>query len=258
MKNLLLALGLFFCLNAIPALAQDNQPTIENKAKEFNSISRDRVLIELNYTGWYNDDSSFFGEDSVQMKWFNRGLNLYFMWDLILGDKEKSRFAFAPGLGISCHNVYMNARPTTVIDQETLTAGSVFVPITDNYRNNKIATTHIEVPLELRYRSKPDQFSRSFKVAVGLRLGYLWQKNYKYKGEISVPNIDPEEADNILSVKTKSLTIPGMSKYRFGPSLRIGYGNVSLVGFMSLNKLFEENRGPGLQPFSIGVTFNSF
>ncbi len=239
---------LFFTLFSCQFLAAQ-----ENNDKSYNAISRDRVLMELNYTGWYNQQSEFF--DTISTKWYNRGINLFFMWDIPLGESKDSRFAFAPGVGISNHNVYMNARPDfdTRSDSLSATAGqTVFRPITQSYRKSKLATTYIEAPFELRYRSKPDKFSRSWKVAVGIRLAYLIQANAKYKGTIT------NEYGASETVKTKDLEINGISKYRFGPSLRLGYGNVSLVGYFSLSDLFTAERGPTIQPFSIGITFNSF
>jgi len=251
---------LFVCIFCI-------QSTFSQEIKEdksyLNSISRDRVLVELNYTGWdtdyqfsneiftvdENNDTTFTTNlTDLKQKWFNRGLNLYFMWDIALGDKKSSNFAFAPGLGISMHNVYSNAQMVSFQNDSTTFRSLENV----SRRNNKLATAHIEVPLELRFRSNPDKFSRSWKVAAGLRLGMIISKNAKFKGNVL------DENGNTITVKTKNLDVKGFSQYRIGPSLRVGYGNVSLVGFVALTDLFEANKGPKINQFSIGITFNSF
>ncbi len=237
--------------------------TEEKDQSYLNTISRDRVLLELNYTGWDTDhqmiNSSFtvnenndttFSEvvNDLTQKWFNRGLNLYFTWDIPLGDKKSSNFSFAPGLGLSMHNVYTNARPTSFANDST-----AFYSIENvSKRNNKFGTTHVEAPLEFRFHTNPDQFGRSWKVAVGLRLGILMSRNAKFRGTLEDPNGSP------ITVKEKMLDIKGMARYRVGPSVRLGYGNISLVGYMSLTDLFEANKGPQVRPFSIGITFNSF
>lgn len=282
--------GIMLCGGSL--LAQDTQPTKTKKDKKvkvrnnkdkgvnnqmseqtnasFNSISRDRVLMELNYTGWYNPPTTI-GTTTVtdvdgnvntieatfpiNLKWFSRGANLYFMWDIPLGDKKTANFAFAPGLGISNHNVFSDARPFLDTNSESETFGETnFFRIEGvGYRFSKLATTYIEAPLEFRFRSKPDQYSQSWKVAVGLRLGYLIQSNAKYKGSI----IDSQSGAS-FETKIKNLSKEGYNRYRLGPSFRIGYGYVSVVGFMSLTPLFEANKGPDTQAFSIGITFNSF
>lgn len=219
----------------------------------FNSISRDRVILELNYAGWDQNPQM---PDSISTRWYNRSFNAYMMWDIPLGEqKEKSRFAFAPGLGFSNHNIYSNGRIDRDRDEESETYNQTIfrlIPDSLDVRNNKLATTYLEAPFEFRFRSKPDKLSNSWKVAIGMRVGYLLVANAKYRGQ--EVNIHGE----INSVKTKDLVIPNISRFRFGPSLRIGYGNVSLVGYMSLSSLFERNLGPDIKPFSIGISFNSF
>ena len=246
-----LILSLFFC--SLFTVAQTENT--EKSTNYVNSISRDRVLVELNYTGWDTDfkftniinDTTVTISDFKQ-KWYNRGLNLYFTWDIPLGNKKSSNFAFSPGLGVSIHNVYTNARPVSYANDSTAFSSIENV----SSRNNKFTTTHVEVPLEFRFRTNPDKFGRSWKAAVGLRLGILTTKNAKFKGTLTDPN------DNPITVKEKMLDIKGMSRYRVGPSVRLGYGNISIVGYMSLIDLFETNKGPKLRPFSIGITFNSY
>ena len=230
----------------------------EDNTKTVNTISRDRVIFELNYTGWLEAPTD---PDAVDLKWFNRGFNLFLMWDVPLGDKKTGNFAFAPGLGISNHNVYSNARPALYLDQERF-GQSYFQEIESglDVRNNKLSTIHLEAPFELRYRSNPDKFGNSWKVNVGMRFAYLLQSNAKYKGDqkVLVEQTDGTFLEERLRVKTKELKVDNLSQYRFGPSLRLGYGNVSLVGYMSLSDLFEKGRGPEINTFSIGISFNSF
>lgn len=248
-------------ITSIPAFAQDADDAQDNtrdNTRVVNTISRDRVIFELNYTGWLEAPSS---PDVVETKWYNRGVNLFLMWDIPLGDKNTSNWAFAPGLGISNHNVYSNARPRLFLDNERF-GESYFETIPDNLdvRNNKLSTVHLEAPMELRYRTKPNKLGFSWKVNVGMRFAYLLQSNAKYKGGevLQVENEDGTFSDQVLRVKVKELNVENLSQYRFGPSLRIGYGNVSLTGYMSLSDLFEKGQGPEIQTFSLGVTFNSF
>jgi len=253
MQKLILTFGLLL-FGMLTIWAQEETETVvEKPEKTVNSISRDRVIFELNYTDWYDQP------EQLKTDWYNRGMNLFFLWDIPLGNSADSRFAFAPGIGISYHNVYNNARIEQYRDPLPVDTTEVFGQSYFNYidegidvRNNKLGMTYFEVPLELRYRSKADKFGFQWKVAVGMRVGYVIHSNAKYKGEII------DEFNTSIRVKTKDLSLDNINTYRFGPSLRFGYGNVSLVGYMALNTLFEENRGPAVKPFSIGISFNSF
>jgi len=237
----------FLLLGSFSGLVAQNS----SSAESFNSISRDRVILEFNYTGWDQ-----LPNDSLSTRWYNRGLNAYMFWDMPLGaDKANSRFAFAPGLGISNHNVYTNGRYDRDRDEESETFNQTIfrrIPDSLDYRNNKLSTTHLELPIEFRFRSKPNKLNNSWKVAVGMRVGYLVVANAKYRGE------EVNRFGEVVSVKSKNLIVPNMERFRFGPSFRVGYGNVSLVGYMALSSLFERNGGPEVIPFSIGISFNSF
>lgn len=220
----------------IPVLGQEADK-IEKKAAKVES--NDRLTFEFNYTDLLNQPEGY------ETRWFNRGMNVYLNYDIKLGSGK--HFSFAPGIGFSTHNVYHNS----FIERDT--SATVFTQISDTltYRNNKISTNFIEAPLELRFRSTPNKFNRSFKLAVGMRLGYLINAHTKYRGEL-------DRGDGKESVKVKDLRLPNINNFRIGPSVRVGYGNLSLVGYYSLTTLFDKDRGPGVHPFSVGISFISF
>lgn len=209
------------------------------------SQSRDRLIMELNYNDWLGKP------DSIDTKWFNRGINVYFMYDFKLG--KQNIVSFAPGLGFSSHNIYHNTIIGEVTDslQGTIGHTSMYaIGDSIDYKNNKLNTNYVEVPLELRFKTKPNQYGKSFKVAVGARFGYLFNAHTKYKGE--------DLSNNGQTVKYKEFLLPNINKLRFGPSLRIGYGNFSIVSYYSLTGVFKSDVAPKLNAFSIGLSFNSF
>lgn len=207
--------------------------------------SRDRVVFELNWNGWANQP------DSLDTKWYGRGINLYTFYDFKLG--EQDFVSFGAGAGISYNNVYHRST-IAVQDIDTSATASqfatVFVPIPEgrDVKRNKLATTYVEVPLELRFRTKPDKFGKRFKVNPGIRLGYLLTGIAKYRGD----------DDSGAEIKYKTYLLPNINKYKISTSLRVGYGNFSLVGSFAFSSLFVKDAGPGIKPFSIGVSFNSF
>jgi len=236
------------CLFSFMSFAQEEEKTTEAITMDLTSEitdSRDRLILELNHTGFFN------APEALETKWFNRGANIYFTYDFPLGESE--HFSFAPGVGFSFHNAYMNSRLVT----DTI-AGvpnfSYFEPIPESvdYSTSKFNTNYLEVPLELRYHTDTDNNGRSFKLAVGFRAARLLSAKTKYRGEQTNANGITE------IVKIKELNSPNVFKYRYGPSFRIGYGEISLVAFYSMSGVFDENFGSQINPFSIGISFNSF
>ncbi len=211
------------------------------KLKDANS--RDRLVFELNHTRWLE------APEVVDQKWYGRGMNLHFYYDFKIG--KSPYFSIAPGAGISSHNVYHN---NTILIDTLEGVNSSYFALRDtlyDYKVNKFNSNWLEVPIELRFHTKPDGKDRSFKLALGMRAGVLLSAKTKYRGEANLNGY-------VTTVREKVSKLPNISKYRFGPSVRIGYGEVSLVGFYSLTSLFQSNKGPSIKEFSIGVTFNSF
>ncbi len=257
----LFSLLLFCCITHF-ALAQEDTPSdSEEQAKEvivkrktettradtppkgvdFSQMqTRDRLIFEIAHDNWTNKP------DSLKVRWWNRGVNIYLMYDMpLLNSKNVS---FAPGLGISTTNVYHNSR---IMNNDSV---SFFRPIenisdTLSWRKNKLSTTFIDVPLELRFRTNPNRYNKSFKIAIGARVGYMLSSKIKYKGELE------NEPDEVF---LKNKRLPNINNFKYGPSIRIGYSNFNIFAYYSISTLFERNAGPGIRPLSIGFSFNSF
>jgi hypothetical protein len=203
------------------------------------SSGRDRLTMLFNWNTWLNNSDS-----TLKLQAQSRGFEAYWMFDLLFA--EKSRFSVAPGLGISTTNVFHKSKIS--VDS----TGTMFTPYPDSVTvsKNKLATTHVEVPLELRYRSKPNKSGNSWKIAAGVKIGLLMSVKTKYVGEGSPFGVETEEA------KIKMFRVPNINQLRYGATFRVGYGNFNVVAFYALSPLFAPNLGPTLNPFSVGVSFN--
>ena len=197
----------------------------------------DRLVLELNWNGWMDSP------DSIDVQWYSRGINMYFMYDLKFG---KSPISIAPGLGFGVDNIYHTGQ---FLYNDSIT---MFLPINDSveYKKNKLTTTYVDIPLELRYRSKPDGRNYSIKAGVGIKAGLLLGSHTKYVGEGRSFGAFQEE------VKVKEHNVPELSKFRYGLTARIGYGPFNLQAFYGLSGLFNEGLGPAMKPISIGLSFN--
>ena len=131
-------------------------------------------------------------------------------------------------------------------------AGTVFTPIPDSitFTKNKLSTTYAEVPIEFRFRSTPNEKGNSVKIGVGIKGGLLLSSKTKYRGDGAVFGQQGDDA------KIKTFKIPNILQFRYGPTFRLGYGNINLVAFYALSELFETNLGPTLNHLSVGLALS--
>lgn len=201
------------------------------KRKYIFKVPKDRIVIDLNATNWHQDIPD------MKMKWYGRGIGVYFMWDFQI---KKSFFSIAPGLGVSNTNVYHRHQM-----MDTASTGITFAPLAnaDNYRVNKLTTTMIEIPVELRFRTKPDRLDNMWKFVVGFKAGIRVDAYTKQATKT------PKEA-----VTRKPY--PDLNLFQAGPMMRIGYSSFNLTGYYSILGLIKNNRGPKINAFTVGISFN--
>ena len=108
--------------------------------------------------------------DSVSnhIKGFSRGANLYVMMDKPFkgnpGSAPLSVSGSAPVI-FSLNGWWWTSPPgPPVLPFYQLDTAS-------NFKKFKVTTAYLEVPIELRFTSRPDEPNKSFKFAAGLKLG---------------------------------------------------------------------------------------
>ena len=215
--------------------AEESMPNSGVKEKIENTKNKDHLVIDLiSYDHWIQN------VDGLETKWFSRGFGAYVMYDIQFG---KSNFSFAPGIGFNTSNVFTNM----TFDDSVDSLGTVFVPISD-YKQHKIQLSYIDIPLEFRLRTKPNQKSQSFKLGIGLKGGI--KINALTKLVYKTAN------DERKIVKNKNFK--DLSTFRFGPTFRIGYGNFNFFAYYGVMGLFKNNEGPKVNPLSIGFSLTGF
>lgn len=206
--------------------------------------------------------------------WGSRTLNVYYQYDMRIA---KSKFSFHPGIGFAMERFkLMRAEQTSgtkTITQSNPTLGydtegnTVFLPAANyiydadtldqinwsgSYRTKKsmLAMNFIEVPVEIRFSTNPDDPARSFKVGVGGRIGYLINAHtkirYKEDGEIK---------------KLKNHQDFNLTRLRYSVFMKMYFGNFALFGTYNMTPLFKGDKGPmqtKTQSYTIGISLNSF
>lgn len=207
-----------------------SMPTIAQKPTEVWNppIGQDRFLLSFNNDMWLDVP------EGVELRPYSPGISTHIMYDYRFG---KSPISFAWGYGFSSHNVHSNAAFVT----DSLN-GDEFIKLVpfDNsysYKKNKLSTNYVEIPLELRLRTKGDN---QFKLYLGGKVGYLVSAHTKTK-------------DN--DGKRKFYGMDNINELQYGVTAKIGLNMIALSGYYALTPLLEEGKGDQFTPISIGLTF---
>ncbi len=190
----------------------------------------DNLVVDFNLDNWMD------APNDVKVRTYSLGFNAYLMHDIQFGN---SNFSFAIGGGVSSHNVHSNGEFINLIDSiqgTTYTNLKSFAP-TYNYKKNKLSTNYIDVPLELRFKSKGT--ANVFRMAVGFKAGYLVNIHSKTRDDDGL---------------RKGFIFDNALEYRYGITGRIGFGKLNLTGYYALTPLFQEGKGVELTPYSIGLS----
>jgi len=194
--------------------------------------------------------------------WGSRTVNIYYQYPIRFG---RSKFSFNPGIGLSLERwkfkdgatlidtvelvSYPNGAPAAQqVEQYNLLSPTRIYP---NFANKSmLVTNYVEIPIEFRFDTKPEDISRSFNVAVGGRIGYLYDAftkvKYDNKGE---------------EVKVKDKYNHGVNPFRYGVYTRLGIGSFGFFGFLNLSEMFEKNQGPlgtTMNSYTVGISLNGF
>ena len=223
---------LLFVGSSLLTLAQGMEETPD---KSSPADKLDKLVLDVNHDRWID------APDSINTEIYSRGVHINLMYDIPLGE---SPFAFAIGLGIGSSNIFTDA---TVVNQVDST-GEIFTTLQQfdedyDYDKNKLSSNYLDIPLEFRFRTKPNEKGQRFKVTAGAKIGYLINMHSK--------TIDKEG-------KYKTFIYPTANDFRYGAFFRIGYGKIGLNAYYSLSPVFDEGKAITLTQVSAGLSFLPF
>ena len=179
----------------------------------------------------YNQDLS--GPKEFDLDFLgSRSANLYYQYEFRI---FKSKFSFVPGIGLSLERFKFNGEATLDYVDGDFNSIAMIPQVDTNIpgvKKSMLITNYVDIPLELRFSTNPEDPARSFKISVGGRIGYLYDSftkiKYKENGELK---------------KLKNKDNYNLTQFRYGLSGRIGIGNFSLFGYYNVSPLFEEGKG---------------
>lgn len=205
----------------------------------------DRFIITLFTDIWQN------APQNMDLKTIQRGITISAMQDMPLG---RSNFSVAAGLGFSSHNLYSDHLYLFNHSENKFD----FHPISSDhqYDNNKISLNYIEIPVQLRYRSRT--LPKTFRVYAGMKAGRIINAHTKFVGKEYYHYQHESPVITERTVKIKEHKLRNINDYRIGLTATIGYGMVNLHAFYPLTNIFTENSAEEMKPLSLGVSFIVF
>ncbi|HWS01543.1 MAG TPA: outer membrane beta-barrel protein [Prolixibacteraceae bacterium] len=183
-------------------------------------------FANVDYTGY--DTPNFM--DLNHNKSMEVNINLF---KLSFGLQERRNdIGIVTGLGLN-FNDYRFANDYTIKNEEGYI---VPVPITDEaLQKTKLSTGYLTVPLLFEFHvPRGSGLWMSVGVIGGIKMG----SHTKVK---------------IDDVKTKDHDDFNISPFRGGATFRLGYKGVNLFGTYYFTQFFRDNRGPAMNPFTIGI-----
>ena len=208
-----------------------------------NRRANDHFMFELGYNNWAG------ATDTIHIKGFNRTVNVYFMFDLPF--KTDPRFSVGAGLGLGVYNTFFNKQELKMMALNTDNLAFTNEQDQNHYKKNKLVTTYLQIPIELRYALDPENTNSSWKFALGVKVGLLMSAYYKGK-----------TWQNDVNQTIGNYTVKESSKQFFNtPQLvgtaRINKGVVGLFGeFQATSLLKAAGSNPSVYPFSFGIVLS--
>jgi hypothetical protein len=236
-------------------------PTTDIQAQMLSESAKRKFTVGVDiFTDiWMVTKQDPFVPAGYENRTINQGANVFFMYNLPFKPEKLSGFSI--GLAIRNQNSYSNSvivniKSTDIVFNviEDLPHPDRVIPL--SYKRSKINLTYLDLPAEVKFRTEG-----GFKVGIGLKVGYLIDSKQKYVGEwpVAFSFTNPEEEDvQYNAVNDKQKKINQLEKWTYGATLRIGYKWISVFGYYQFNKIFISDRGPEMQPISVGLTITPF
>jgi hypothetical protein len=248
----LFVLGLFltaagFGFSQDSTKVQDTTKPAKPAKKDWSKVnmnrSNDHFLIQFGKDSWSGKP------DSIDTKTLSRSFAIYLMMDFPF--RTNPHFSIALGLGVSSSNMYFK---DTYIDISGKNNNGTIqfqnVKDTTHFKKFKLQTSFLEIPVEFRYTSNPENPNKSFKAAIGAKIGTMLSAGTKGKNLLSGSGA----AINSFTQKEKSKRY--FNKTRFAVIGRVGYGSLSLFTAWQVNSYIKEGLGPDIRPYTIGITLS--
>jgi len=231
--------------------SQDKPSTsTKKKKKDWSQVkltnrANDHFMIQYGWLNWASIP------DSIDTRGFSNTFNAYFMIDMPFKTDPRFSVAFGPGVGID--NMFFRKTNITITNHSKPLEFQNLSD-TNHFEKYKLVNAFAELPLELRFVLNPENTNKSFKVAIGAKIGIQMAAHTKGKEWV-------DKNDNVVSGFNENYIQKNKDKYFFNSTriqstFRIGYGFISAFGTYQFVSLIKEGLGPQVKPWSVGLTLS--
>jgi len=234
MKKIIFTSLAFLCSLAVFA---------QNKDWKRDIVERpgDHFLVQLTSDHWSGAPDSI----SNRIGSLSRGLGISLMLDKPF--KTDPHWSVAFGLGINASSMFFEKMS---VDINAI--GVSKLPFTNrdslnHFKKYKLVTAYLEVPVELRYIFSPQKENKSWKAALGLKIGTLINAHTKGK------TLQDKNGTTINSYTEKVSKKSFFNSNRVVATARVGIGHFTLVGNYSISSLLKDGVGADIHPFQVGL-----
>ncbi|WP_305982110.1 outer membrane beta-barrel protein [Roseivirga thermotolerans] len=207
------------------------------------------LIIDVGVNNWTD------APDNLRLNNFeSKTVNITYYYDLPIGN---SKFTFTPGLGLGLEKFSLKDNYTLTSSLDN-TGNLVVAPaqLTNQLSNvfefgkSKFAANYVDIPLEIRFYKRKNQYSRGLRAALGGKVGLLYSSFTKYKWE------DTTGENHMV----KNRADYGLTRFRYGVQGRVGFGGFSLFGYYELSDKFDvaPAGGENTRNFTFGVSLTGF
>ncbi|MEO6550795.1 MAG: outer membrane beta-barrel protein [Ferruginibacter sp.] len=200
----------------------------------------DHLMIQISKDGWAGAPDSISG----RMGGLSRGMNVALMLNKPF--KSDPRWSVALGVGVSHSSIFFKK---TSVDLKSTATRLPFRSLdsTDHFKKYKLAITFVEVPIELRYTFDPLNEGKSWKIALGVKVGTMLNAHTKGK------TLENKSNTNIGNFTEKESKRSYFNSTRLAATARVGIGSFSLFGAYAINSILKDVAGPTIRPYQVGL-----
>ncbi len=185
---------------------------------------------------------------SSHQKGFSKGLNVYVMLDKPF--KTSPRFSIGLGIGVGSSNIAFKKMNVDIKSIASTKLPFTAVDSTNHFKKYKLSLSYLEIPLEFRFTSDPENSGKSLKFALGFKAGTLINAHTKGK---ELQNKNNGLVNDYIQKENSKKFFNGT---RFMGTARVGYGIFSLFAAYQLNNVLKDIAGPPMKVYQIGFTLS--
>ena len=247
-------------------LIVDDYGNVRFRKVKYNKFKGHWAGFELGVNGYVNSDFNM--DFSKENEYLDLDMNKsvfvnfnFFQQNISLS--KKNNVGFITGLGLGSYNYRFSKNVVLNSDSSEITG---YIAKGTSFRKSKLNITTLNFPLLFEFQNNSLKKRNSFHVSTGILFGiriashtkiYYEEKNDHFYLTKYNPKTDKYEevwqATSPDQRKGKAHDDFYLAPFKLDATFRIGYGWLNLFATYSLSKLFKENKGPELYPFTVGI-----